>query len=322
MSFYKDKKVLVTGGTGFIGSFLVERLLKYGSKVRVANKSERPTNLLNCLKKIDYVRTDLSKMENCIKAVHDMDVVFNLASKVAGIAYNAPHPADMFETNTLLNLMMLEASRIENIARYQCTSSICVYPRHCTVPTPEAEGFKDDPELTNLGYGWAKRVAELQARFYAEEYGIKIAIIRPTNAYGPRDNFNPDTSHVIPALIRKVYESNDIINVWGSGNQTRSFIYVEDLARAMMEVTEKYAVADPLNIGTEEEVSIKDLIHTIIQICGKDLAVNFDSTKPEGQPRKFADISKAKEKINWRAEFTLEKGLKETVKWYTQLYLH
>lgn len=322
MSFWSERKVLVTGGGGFIGSHLVERLLRYGSKVRVAGRSEKQINLVNCLEKIDYVSADLSKMENCIKVVHRMDVVFHLASKVAGIEYNVAHPAEMFETNTLLNLMMLEASRIENVERYQCTSSICVYPRYCEVPTPETEGFKDDPEPTVLGYGWSKRVAELQARFYANEYGMKIAIIRPTNAYGPRDDFSPETSHVIPALIRKVYESNDVITVWGSGNQTRSFIYVEDLARAMMEVTEKYAVADPINIGTEEEIIIKDLANLIIKISGKNICVKFDLTKPEGQPRKFADITKAKEKINWRPNFTLKEGLKKTIEWYKIQYLH
>lgn len=320
MSFWSERKVLVTGGGGFIGSHLVERLLKHGSKVRVVGRSEKPINLINCLEKIDYVRADLSKMKNCIRVVHGMDVVFHLASKVAGIEYNVAHPAEMFKTNTLLNLMMLEASRMENVDRYQYTSSTCVYPRYCKVPTPETEGFKDDPEPTVLGYGWAKRIAELQARFYVKEYGMKIAIIRPTNAYGPRDDFSPGTSHVIPALIRKVYESKDVITVWGSGNQTRSFIYVEDLTRAMMEVTEKYAVADPVNIGTEEEITIKDLAHLIIKISEKNLVVKFDLTKPEGQPRKFADITKAKEKINWRPNFILEEGLKKTIEWYKSQY--
>lgn len=321
-NFWEDKKVLVTGGGGFIGSHLVDRLLKYGAKVRVVGRSEKPINLIHCFKKIDYMRADLSKMENCLRAVHGMDIVFHLASKVAGIKYNFAHPGEMFATNTLLSLIMLEASRLENVERYQCTSSICVYPRYCKVPTPETEGFKGDPEPTVLGYGWAKRVAELQAKLYAKEYGMKIAIIRPTNAYGPRDNFSPETSHVIPALIRKVYESKGQIIVWGSGNQTRSFIYVEDLARAMMEVTEKYAVADPINIGTDEEVTIKELVNLILEISRKKLIVKFNPEKPEGQPRKFADITKAKEKIDWKPRFTLKEGLKKTIKWYEKsIYL-
>jgi len=314
--FWNQKKVLVTGGGGFIGSHLVERLLEQGSKVRVVGRSEKPINLINCLKRIDYVKADLSKMEDCLKVVHGMHVVFHLASEVAGIEYNVAHPAEMFKTNTLMNLNMLEVSRIENVEKYQCTSSICVYPRYCKVPTPETEGFKDDPEPTVLGYGWAKRVAELQAKFYAKEYGMKIAIIRPTNAYGPRNDFSSETSHVIPALIRKVYESNDIVTVWGSGNQIRSFIYVEDLARAMMEVTEKYAIADPINIGTDEEVTIKDLAYLILRLSGKNLPIRFDLTKPEGQSRKFADISKAKEKLNWKPKFTLEEGIEKTIEWY------
>lgn len=319
MSFWDGKKVLVTGGTGFIGSHLVEELLEHELEVRVVGQSEKPINLINCLKKIDYVRADLSKMSNCLKVVHGVNVVFHLASKVAGIEYNIAHPAEMFRTNTVLNLNMLEASKMENTERYQCTSSICVYSRYCKVPTPEIEGFRNDPDPTVLGYGWAKRIAELQARFYAKEYGMKIAIIRPTNAYGPRSDFSPETSHVIPALMRKIYESKDSITVFGSGNQTRSFIYVKDLTRAMMEVTEKYAVADPINIGTEEEITIKDLAYLILRLSGKNLLVKFDLTKPEGQPRKFADITKAKEKLHWKPKFTLKDGIKKNIEWYEKI---
>ena len=309
----------MTGGTGFIGSHLVEELLEHELEVRVVGQSEKPINLINCLKKIDYVRADLSKMSNCLKVVHGVNVVFHLASKVAGIEYNIAHPAEMFRTNTVLNLNMLEASKMENTERYQCTSSICVYSRYCKVPTPEIEGFRNDPDPTVLGYGWAKRIAELQARFYAKEYGMKIAIIRPTNAYGPRSDFSPETSHVIPALMRKIYESKDSITVFGSGNQTRSFIYVKDLTRAMMEVTEKYAVADPINIGTEEEITIKDLAYLILRLSGKNLLVKFDLTKPEGQPRKFADITKAKEKLHWKPKFTLKDGIKKNIEWYEKI---
>jgi len=322
VGFWADKKVLVTGGGGFIGSHLVERLLEHGAKVRVAGRSEKPHNLISCFEEINYVRADLSRMRNCLKVIRGMDVVFHLASKVAGIEYNFSHPAEMFKANTSLNLTMLEASRIEHVERYLCTSSTCVYPRYCKVPTLETDGFKDDPEPTVLGYGWAKRIAELQARLYTMEYGMRIAIIRPTNAYGPRDDFSPETSHVIPSLLKKVYESNDVITVWGSGNQTRSFIYVEDLARAMIDVIEKNAIADPINIGTEEEIAIKDLANLIIKLSGKDRLVKFDLSKPEGQPRKFADIAKAKGKINWRPNFTLKEGLKKTIEWYNSQYLH
>lgn len=316
MTFWNGKRVLVAGGGGFVGSHLVEILLKQGSKVRVVGQSEKPINLNSCLEEVDYAKVDLSEIEDCVRSVHGMDVVFSLAAKVAGIEYNVAHPAEMFQTNILLNLNMLEASRIENVERYQCTSSTCVYPRHCKVPTPETEGFKKNPESTVLGYGWAKRFAELQARFYAREYGMKIAIIRSTNAYGPRDNFAPKTSHVIPSLIRKISTSNDSVTLWGSGNQTRSFIYVEDLARAMMEVTEKYAIADPINIGTEEEITIKRLAYLIAELSGKNLSFKFDLTKPVGQPRKFADITKAKKKINWKPQVSLREGIKKTIEWY------
>jgi GDP-L-fucose synthase len=216
---------------------------------------------------------------------------------------------------------MIEASRLENVGRYQCTSSTCIYPREAKVPTPETEGFIGDPEPTVLGYGWAKRVAEIQARLYSKDYGMSISIIRPTNIYGPRDNFDLKTSHVIPALIKKMLDSNDSVVIWGSGNQTRSFIYVKDVTRAMINMIEKYAVADSLNIGTEEEVTIRKLAYLIMKIIGKDLNLLFDTSKPEGQPRKFADINKAKIRIGWKTEYPLEVGLKETIDWSKTNYL-
>jgi GDP-L-fucose synthase len=256
------------------------------------------------------------KLKNCKKAVKDMDVVFHLASIVAGIGYNISHHSEMFRINSALNTNVLEASRLENIDTYQCTSSTCIYPRDATIPTPEDEGFIGDPEPTVLGYGWAKRMAEIQARLYSRDYGMKISIIRPSNIYGPRDNFDLVTSHVIPALIRKMDESDDAVTIWGSGNQTRSFIYVEDITRAMLEMAESYAIADPLNIGTEEEVTIKRLANTIMNILERDLDLIFDTTKPEGQARKFADIEKAKKKIDWKSDISLIEGLKRTIQWY------
>lgn len=316
MGFWSGKKVLVTGGGGFIGSNLVERLISEEAQVRVTGRNLAPRRLKNVINKIDYVRADLLKFENCLTSVKGIDVVFHLASIVAGIGYNISHHSEMFRVNTVLNTNVLEASRLENVESYQCTSSTCIYPRDATIPTPEEEGFTGDPESTVLGYGWAKRMAEIQARLYSDDYGMKISIIRPTNLYGPRDNFDSVTSHVIPALIRKMDESNDAVAIWGSGNQTRSFIYVDDITRAMLEMIERYAVADPLNIGTEEEVTIKGLAKLIMKILEKDLELIFDSTKPEGQMRKFADIKKAKDKINWRADYSLEEGLKRTIKWY------
>ena len=322
MDYWSEKRILVTGGGGFVGCHLVERLLKNGAYVKVVGRSEVPLRLTGHLTRIEYISGDLSKLFNCIKMVKDIDVVFHLASQVAGIGYNISHHATMFRTNALLNFNMLEASRIENVDRYQCTSSTCIYPRYCKIPTPETEGFVNDPEPTVLGYGWAKRLAEIQAKLYANDYGMNISIIRPTNVYGPRDNFSIETSHVIPALIRKISESNDFVTIWGSGNQTRSFIYVEDVVRAMMEVTEKYAVADPINIGTEEEITIRELAYLILKLSRKKIKLIFDSTKPEGQPRKFADISKAKKLLDWKPLYSLEDGLNKTIKWYENYLSH
>ncbi len=315
---WADKNVLVTGGGGFVGSHLVDRLLDAKAQVTVVGRSEFPTRLKPVSNKIKYIQTDLSVLDNCRQITKGIDDVFHLASSVAGIGYNISHHADMFRINTALNFNMLEASRLENVEKYQCTSSTCIYPRETIIPTPETEGFVDDPEPTVQGYGWAKRVSEIQARLYALDYGMNISIIRPTNIYGPRDNFDPLTSHVIPALIRKMIESENSVTIWGSGNQTRSFIYVKDVTRSMMEIIEKYTNADPINIGTDEEITIHDLAYLILKLSKRKLKLVFDKTKPEGQQRKFADITKAKKILNWSPDYTLELGLEKTIEWYSQ----
>jgi len=317
-SFYEGKNVLVTGGGGFIGSHLVERLVASGAKVRVAQRTYPDKNLAAVLDRIEFVQADLSQLKECLKATKDMEIVFELAAKVGGVQYNINHPATMFFRNSVLPLNMLEAAKIEGVDRLMCASSTCVYSPTATVPNLEEDGFKDNPDESNIGYGWAKRVAELGAKFYAREFGMKIAIVRPANMYGPRDNFESETFHVIPALIRRVFESAGSIEVWGSGNQTRSFIYVKDAAEAMMLLTEKYAVADPVNVGTDEEVTIKELVELIIKISGKNLTVKFDTSKPEGQFRKAADIFKIREELGWSPSYSLEAGLEETIEWFRE----
>ncbi|MFC2007784.1 NAD-dependent epimerase/dehydratase family protein, partial [Chloroflexota bacterium] len=238
------------------------------------------------------------------------------------VQYNIDHPGTMFFRNSTLPLNMLEAARQQGVERFMSASSTCVYSPTATVPNIEEDGFKDNPDESNIGYGWAKRVAELGARFYSKEFGMKIAIVRPANIYGPRDNFDSETFHVIPALIKRVFQSTGNIEVWGSGRQTRAFIYVKDVVSAMMLATEKYTVVDPINIGTDEEVTIKELIELIIGISGKELAVKFDTGKPEGQVRKAAAISRIKEKLDWSPSYSLEKGLKETIAWYREVPQH
>jgi GDP-L-fucose synthase len=316
VGYWAGKKILVTGGGGFVGSHLVDLLLSKGAQVRIVGKSDFPARLKHVSDNIEYKKTDLTVLDNCKDITKGVDVVFHLASSVAGIGYNISHNADMFRINSLLNFNMLEASRLENVERYQCTSSTCIYPRVTVIPTPESEGFVDDPDQSVYGYGWAKRLAEIQATLYANDYAMKISIIRPTNIYGPRDNFDLETSHVIPALIRRIMESKDSTTIWGSGMQTRSFVYVADVVRAMIEITENHAVADPINIGTEEEITIRDLAYKILKSCNSQSQLIFDNLKPEGQPRKFADITKAKKILKWEPEYPLDIGLKNTVEWY------
>ena len=316
MNFYKDKNVLVTGGNGFVGSFVVERLLKEGANVSVVSRTQKKF-LSHVENDVKFVKGDLLNRDDALKACKDQDFVFHLASKVAGIGYNIEHSGTMMTENSIMSLNMLDAARKSNVERYQYISSTCVYPREASIPTPEGEGMLGDPEPSNLGYGWAKRVGELQAKMYAKEFGMKVSIIRPMNAYGPRDDFDPETSHVIPALIRKIINAKTEVAIWGSGNQTRSFVYVDDVARGMLIALEKLTAPDPINIGTDEEIKIKDLVSMIVNITGmNDLQIKYDKTKPEGQLRKTADTKKAEELIQYKPKYSLEEGLKHTIDWY------
>ena len=316
MNFYKDKNVLVTGGNGFVGSFVVERLLKEGANVSVVSRTQKKF-LSHVENDVKFVKGDLLNRDDALKACKDQDFVFHLASKVAGIGYNIEHSGTMMTENSIMSLNVLDAARKSNVERYQYISSTCVYPREASIPTPEGEGMLGDPELSNLGYGWAKRVGELQAKMYAKEFGMKVSIIRPMNAYGPRDDFDPETSHVIPALIRKIINAKTEVSIWGSGNQTRSFVYVDDVARGMLIALEKLTAPDPINIGTDEEIKIKDLVSMIVNITGmNDLQIKYDKTKPEGQLRKTADTKKAEELIQYKPKYSLEEGLKHTIDWY------
>ena len=316
MNFYKDKNVLVTGGNGFIGSFVVERLLKDGANVSIASRTQKKflTHVENDLK---FVKCDLLSKNDALNACKDQDFVFHLASRVAGIGYNIEHSGTMMTENSIMSLNMLDAARKSSVERYQYISSTCVYPREASIPTPESEGMLGDPEPSNLGYGWAKRVGELQAKMHAKEFGMKVSIIRPMNAYGPRDDFDPETSHVIPALIRKIINAKTEVSIWGSGNQTRAFVYVDDLARGMLMTLEKLTTPDPINIGSNEEIKIKDLVSMIVKITGRnDLQIKYDTTKPEGQLRKTASTKKAEELIQFKPKYSLEEGLKHIIDWY------
>lgn len=318
MSFWQNKKVLVTGGAGFIGSHVVEALVAKKAKVRVADnmRFEDCKNLEDVKKEIEFIRSDFLKIEDCLKATEGIDVTLNLAAKVGGIEFNIRHPGSIFRDNVLMSTNMLDSARINRNERFLIVSSACVYPRFCKVPTPETEGFVGVPEPTNDGYGWAKRLAEIQADVYSREFKMKIAIARPYNTYGPRDHFEPEKSHVIPALIKRLFDGEHPLTVWGDGEQSRAFIFVKDTAQGLISLIEKYPVADPINIGTNEEVKIKDLVKMIVEISGIKTPVFFDISKASGQPSRNSDNSKAIEKIGFKAETSLREGLQKAIEWY------
>lgn len=317
-SFWKNKKVLVAGGSGFIGSHVVERLVTYGAKVRVLDRMTdgKIKNIEYLKNEVEFIRGDCTDPIVARKACRQSEIVMNLAAHVGGIEYNMSHQCTMLHDNMVISSSMMEAARKERVERFLVVSSACVYPHDAIVPTPESEGTRGEPEPTNSGYGWAKRYAELLGKLYAEEYGMKIGIVRPYNAYGPRDHFSPESSHVIPALITRVMKNENPVVVWGSGKQTRAFLYVEDFADGLIQAIEKYPIPDPVNIGTDEEISIGDLVRMIIKISGKKTKVVFDTTKPDGSPKRNSDNTKAKEKIGFTARISLEEGLRKTIEWY------
>ncbi len=319
--FWKNKKVLVTGGAGFIGSCVVEKLRNRGATVTILDNLQNG-KIKNIEKaKAAFIKGDCTNPKDAYQACKNQDVVMNLAARVGGIEYNRTHQATMFKDNLLIATIMIEAARKAGVKRFLVVSSACVYPRNCSVPTPESEGFLDEPEPTNGGYGWAKRMAEKLGMYYEEEFGMKVAIVRPYNCYGPRDHFNPQTSHVIPALIKRVFDGENPITVWGSGKQTRAFLYVEDLAEGLIQAIEKYPVPDPINLGTNEEISLAELIAKILEIAKVKTDVFFDTTKPDGSPRRNSDNKKAQEKIGFTAKTNLSEGLAKTILWYRNTHL-
>lgn len=318
--FWIGKKVLVTGGAGFIGSHVVEKLVARGAKVSVMDNliSGNLKNLENVKHEVIFIKGDCAVLTEAQKACNGQNIVMNLAAKVGGIEYNRTHQATMFRDNLPIETTMIEAARKAKVDRFLVVSSACVYPHDCSIPTPESEGFLDEPEPTNGGYGWAKRMGEKIGEYYAQEFRMKIGIVRPYNCYGPRDHLDPEKSHVIPALIKRVFEGENPVKVWGSGSQTRAFLYVEDLAEGMILAIEKYPKSDPINLGTDDEISVKDLINKIIKISGINTKIEFDISKPDGSPRRNSDNKKAIAKIGFKPQVSLEDGLKNTINWYRE----
>lgn len=313
-------RVLITGGSGFIGSFLTEKLVKRGNQVTVfVRKGASLKNLSSISSKIKIIEGDLFDKKQVIKSLENIDYVYNLAAKIAGVRFNMEHQAEMLSANISMGLNILESARINNIKKLLLVSSACVYPRECKIPTPESEGFVGDPEPTNFGYGWSKRVLEVAAKTYYTQYGLNISIVRPYNCYGPRDHFDDPEAHVIPALIKRAFSNENPFLIWGNGQATRSFLYVEDLVEGIMLAMEKGGL-DPINLGTSEEISIKDLVRLILKISKKNPKLVFDKSKPSGQPRRNCDSTLAKKVLGFKAKTNLKEGLTKTINWYRKNY--
>jgi len=316
--FWTDKKVLITGGSGFIGSFVVEKLVNHGAHVTIFDRVVNGTleSHPNLKEKISLIQGECSSLTEAIAACENQEIVMNLAAHVGGIDYNRHHQGTMLYDNLAIGSTMIEAARRSHVDRFLVVSSACVYPHDVVVPTPESEGDRGEPEETNGGYGWAKRIAEKLGKYYAEEFGMKVGIVRPYNVYGPRDHFDSESSHVIPAIIKRIFDGENPLKVWGSGMQSRAFLYVDDVAEGMINAIEKFPVPDPINLGTDEEITIEDLVNLIIKIAGKQMKVIFDTDKPDGSPRRNSDNTKAKEKIGFQPKIKLQEGLLQTVNWY------
>lgn len=319
-NFWLNKKVLVTGGSGFIGSHVSELLVKKEAKVTILDHIKKQ-NIKSIIKQAQLINGDIDNLQTGIEACQNVDIVINMAARVGGIEYNQNHQGSIMRENLLISCNMLEAARLTRVDRFMEVSSACVYPADAIIPTPEEEGFRGEPEPTNGGYGWGKRMGELLAKYYEQQYDMKIGIARPYNCYGPRDHFDPKVSHVIPALIKRVFDGENPLIIWGSGNQTRAFLYVDDLAEGILLATEKYCKADPINLGTDEETSIRDLVNMILKLSGQQRKVIFDRSKQDGSPRRNSDNSKAKNLIGFEVKTKLEEGLKKTIEWYVKNYL-
>ncbi len=322
-AYFKGRAVCVTGGSGFIGSHVVEQLLTLGARPVVPSRRTEPPFIFHLGDAVERRHADLASRADAINAVRGTSVVLNLAASVGGISYNAARPATVFEANMRTFLNVIAAAESTGVERLLVTSSACIYPRHCQVPTPESEGFTDWPEPTNAGYGWAKRMEEFLAQCYRDERGLQVAIARPYNAYGPRDNYNPESSHVLPALILKAFERDDgVLPVWGDGRQSRSFLYVDDFARGLLEVTARHAVAEPLNIGSDDEVTIAEAATMIAEIVGRrrgvEIALAFEPTDLTGQPRRNCDTTRLKQVLGFEARVSLKQGLETSIDWFAK----
>lgn len=318
-SFYKGKRVLVTG-SGFVGSQLVEKLAKEKVlSIRVVSRAG-PSEFIQRLKKaypVEFIKGDLTDLQTCRNATKEVEYVFHTAGLVRNALYNLSHPGTMFSRNILVNTNMLEAARLSSVVRYQFVSSSAGYPENASVPLKEECYFDGDIESSKSSYGWSKRIGEMQAFAYFKEFGMKISVVRPFNAYGPFDNFEPERSNAIAYLIRNAVNKINPLIIWGDGSERRAYIFITDLLKGMLNAMEKMCIPDPINIGSGEEVSIDALSMLIMKLSNFEHAkIVYDRSKSKGQSRMLASTQKARELIGFVPQIRLKEGLKKTIEWY------
>ena len=307
MTFWADKRVVVTGGAGFLGQFVVRKLRESGCRQVFVPRS------------MEYDLREKDDVERLFDVARSQ-VIIHLAAVVGGIGANRTHPGLFFHDNAIMGLQMIEGARRHGTEKFVCVGTVCSYPKFTPVPFQEENIWNGYPEETNAPYGLAKKMLLVQLQAYREEYGLHGIYLVPVNLYGPRDNFDLETSHVIPALIRKCVEAKRAgapnVVVWGTGQATREFLYVEDAAEAIVLAAEKYDAGEPVNLGSGQEVSVRELVELIRNMAQYEGTIVWDRTRPDGQPRRSLDISKARDLLGWQAGTTLRQGLERTMEWY------
>jgi GDP-L-fucose synthase len=303
-------KILLTGGHGFLGTKVYGQLLQAGVK---PENIYRPTSQ----------ELDLRLMENARRAVQDVDIVIHLAARVGGIGFNQEHPGELFYDNAIMGINLIEQARLAGVKKFVQVGTVCAYPKIIPIPFVEEDLWSGYPEETNAPYGLAKKMLLVQLQSYRKQYGFNGIYLLPVNLYGPGDNFNPESSHVIPALIKKFAEAVKSgageVTVWGTGTASREFLYADDAARAIVRATEYYNEAEPVNIGSSEEITIKELVEIIGELTGFTGKIVWDSTKPDGQPRRKLDTTKAKEKFAFVSSTPFREGLSKTIDYFKSL---
>lgn len=307
MSVLAGRRIVVTGGAGFLGKFVVPALAEY-----------RPAEIF-VPRSREYDLRDHAAIDRLLADARP-DVIVHMAAVVGGIGANRENPGRYFYENAIMGIQLMEAARRAGVQKFVALGTICSYPKHTPIPFREDDLWAGYPEETNAPYGLAKKMLLVQAQAYREQYGFHAVTLLPVNLYGPHDNFDLQSSHVIPALIRKAIEARDAgkryLEVWGTGRASREFLFVRDAARGIALATEKYDSPDPVNLGSGEEVSIRDLVHLICELCSFRGEVRWDESKPDGQPRRCLDTTRARERFGFVAATTLKDGLKETIEWY------